>query len=104
MKRINNYIKVLATLNEQIDEITSNNEIPAVVVHENNGKLSYRDEVFGINCNHIAKVNSNKLELTKQGFEHYYLMGYISKNPEYHFLQVNDNTIWSIVSGILYAE
>ena len=104
MKRINDYIKVLATLNEQIDEITSNNEIPAVVVYENNGKLSYRNEVFGINCNYIAKVDSNKLELTKQGFEHYYLMGYISKNPEYHFLQVNDNTIWKIVSGILYAE
>lgn len=105
MKRINNYIKVLATLNEQIDDILDNNEIPSVVVYENeSGKVSYRNEVFGINCNYIQSISNNRLYLTPQGKEHYYLMGWISKDDRYYFMQINNNSIHSIISGILYTE
>ena len=105
MKKINSYIKVLATLNEEIEDVLSKKEIPAVVVFENeNGKRFYRNEVIGINPKHITKISSNRLELTKTGFEHYYLMGLISKNSEYYFMQVNDYNIWEVVSGILFSE
>ena len=101
MKKINTYIKVLAELNEQIDDI-STKEIPAVVVFEDeNGKCYYREDVFGINCNYIQSVDNDKLLLTPQGKEHYYLMGWISKDDRYYFKQINDYTIHSIVSGIL---
>lgn len=104
MKKINTYIKVLAELNEQIDAI-STKEVPAVVVFEDeNGKCYYREEVFGIYCNYIQSIDNGKLLLTSQGKEHYYLMGWISKDDRYYFKQINDNTIHSIVSGILYKS
>ena len=104
MKKINRYIRVLAELNEQIDAI-STKEVPAVVVFEDeNGKCYYREEVFGINCNYIQSIDNDKLLLTSQGKEHYYLMGWISKDDRYSFIQINDNTLHSIVCGILYKS
>ena len=104
MKKINKYIKILAELNEQIDEL-SNKEIPAVVVYKSeNGNCSYRKEVFGIESKYIKSTATGEITLTPQGKEFYYLMGWISKDDRYSFIQINDNTLHSIVCGILYSE